>query len=82
MGGPVPDLYVALSGVLVRPEIRFPIRPQSPFHFNIPLDTLYVVSSPGEMQNFSESSVNFEVIRAGGLDQRFLPSLKLDVHFP
>ena len=33
------------------------------------------------MQNFGESSVNFEVFGIGGLNKRFLLSSKLDVHF-
>jgi hypothetical protein len=60
--------YGYQSGLKVRLEIRFPIRAQSHFPFSIPFDSLYVLGSPAEMQNFSESSVNFEVFRAGGLN--------------
>src|SRR6266702_1549151 len=73
--------YGCYFGLKVRPEIRFPVQVQGPFHFNIPFDTLHVLSSPAEMQNFSECSVNPEVIRVGGLNRRFLQSWKLDILF-
>src|SRR6266702_1247996 len=73
--------YGCYFGLKVRPEIRFPIQVQGPFHFSIPFDTLHVLSSPREMQNCSEGSVNPEVIRVWGLNRRFLQSWKLNILF-
>ena len=61
---------------------------QSPFphscakflYFGITVIFLNVLGSSTKMQNFSEHSVNFEVVGGGGLDRRFLCS-KFDIPF-